>query len=275
VNGTCIDPNLFVTDDPTSNEDQQKLGTCFTMQNVPGDGDCMFLAVALAATISTPPASTTDSFRNQWLPETAARRGSVTMAHIPYYNISHTRSTEASTKTARTLRNAVADILQQQPSCTLFISHNRTILSHELLKQASNELHIHPSKYIQLLRQTGGLYGGGPELTILCHLYQRPIHIYEIDYDKINTDANQVSNSSSHNRLNRNISILPIIERGVFGQGVYDIIVDTDTWKVPQDMKHRNVDDWDLHILVVDVSLTEKHACALFPVRCNTEAHIQ
>ena len=43
-NGVCVSPEFFVDE---KNRDQ-----VFTMRNVPGEGDCMFLAVALAAAAS-------------------------------------------------------------------------------------------------------------------------------------------------------------------------------------------------------------------------------
>ena len=60
MNGTCIIPNYFsVSDDPT-NAGPRKPEVYFTMQNVPGDGDCMFLAVALAAAKSAYRSATPD-----------------------------------------------------------------------------------------------------------------------------------------------------------------------------------------------------------------------
>ena len=43
-NGVCVHPKIFV--------DQDDEDRVFTMRNVPGEGDCMFLAVALAAATS-------------------------------------------------------------------------------------------------------------------------------------------------------------------------------------------------------------------------------
>ena len=248
-NGTCIDPKFFVTGVGQQQQQQKPKQAYFTMQNVPGDGDCMFLAVALAATQSLP---ATDTPTNQTL--LPAIQTSTVAAHISY-NTTNT--------TALTLRNAVADVLEMQQngstSLLLFISHNRTIMSHDLLQQASKELRIVPSEYIHLLRQMGGLYGGGPELTVLCNLYQRPIHIYEIDTDNINVNPDEVTGNDSCCRTSiGNNNCLPIVERGVFGQGVFDrnLVAPSSI----EDVRH-----WDLHILVVDVSMSEKHACVLFP----------
>ena len=256
-------PKLFVTND----EHQQH----FTMQNVPGEGDCMFLAVALAATkASTDRTVASDTT----LPRTSSSSSSYSYS-LPllqtekvYYTMLNATTTNA-TATTMTLRNAVADVLEM-PNITLFISHNRTITTRDLLQQASHELHIRPWEYLQRLRQIGGLYGGGPELTILCYLYQRPIHIYEIDNDAAD-DGDNNNNCNNKNNPNpgatgRNIrqgtsrTILPIVEKGVFGHGVYNH---------DENVMHCNNNtvgmDGDLHILVVDVSMSEKHACVLFP----------
>ena len=235
-------PKLFVTND----EHQQH----FTMQNVPGEGDCMFLAVALAAT----KASTDRTVASDTTLQTEKF----------YYTMLNATTTNA-TATTMALRNTVADVLEM-PNITLFISHNRTITTRDLLQQASHELHIRPWEYLQRLRQIGGLYGGGPELTILCYLYQRPIHIYEIDNDAADDGENN-KNDPNPDATGRNIrqgtsrTIQPIVEKGVFGHGVYN--------HDDENVMHCNNNtvgmDGDLHILVVDVSMSEKHACVLFP----------
>ena len=245
-------PKLFVTND----EHQQH----FTMQNVPGEGDCMFLAVALAATkASTDKTVTFDTT----LPITSSSSSysySLPLLQTDkfHYTLLNATTTNA-TATTMALRNAVADVLEM-PNITLFISHNRTITTRDLLQQASHELHIRPWGYLQRLRQIGGLYGGGPELTILCYLYQRPIHIYEIDNDADDGDNNN-KNDPNPDATGRNIrqGTIPIVEKGVFGHGVYN--------NNDEDVMHcnNNTVEGDLHILVVDVSMSEKHACVLFP----------
>ena len=86
----------------------------------------------------------------------------------------------------------------------------------------------------------------------------------EIDYNQYHDYPNQSNGNSSSIRIMN----MPVVERGVFGDGVYDTVVDTigktnDTvsWSI-----HSNVDS-DLHILVVDVTDNEKHACVLFPIQ--------
>jgi hypothetical protein len=132
-NGVCVSPLYFVTQ-------EQK----FTMKNVPGKGDCMFLAVALASLCSVG-LGANDVLLNSISSET---------------------------------RNVVADILEN-PSGTLVIEGTRLVSTSSLLKSAAKTEGVSASKYIDRLRG-GSLRGGGPELTVLSNILRRPISIYEL-----------------------------------------------------------------------------------------------
>jgi OTU-like cysteine protease len=215
-NGVCLSPKLFT---------EHNLQQSFTMRNVPGEGDCMFLAVALA---------------------TAASMG-VGGNEVLLRAIS------------RETRDVVATVLESKTG-SLHITGRRQIQATDLLKQAAAELRMTTEEYLRLLRtegREGGLYGGGPELTVLANVLRRPISIYELDYT--------ISSDVSHQRQLHE-STMPIVRKGVFGEGTFRDPLLPDN-AVVQVSKNSIVGaySWHLHILVVDVTSNEKHACVLFP----------
>jgi hypothetical protein len=214
-NGVCISPKLFIE----KREEQS-----FTMRNVPGDGDCMFLAVALA---------------------TAASMG-LGGNEILLRAIS------------RETRDVVATVLES-PTGHLHITDQRRIQAADLLKQAAAELRVTTDEYLRLLRtegRDGGLYGGGPELTVLANVLRRPISIYEID---------EAIDSATDPTISQDTSIT-IVRRGVFGEGTFqDPLLRDNAVLHASAQSNVGAYSWHLHILVVDVTSIEKHACVLFP----------
>jgi hypothetical protein len=137
-NGVCVQPQFFL-DAETENK--------FTMRNVPGEGDCMFLAVALAAATSM------------------GLGGNDTLLKA----------------ISRETREVVAQVLESDGN--LYISENRLCPAKQLLESAARDEGIEPSEYLEILRGEGGgesLQGGGPELTVLANVLRRPISIYEL-----------------------------------------------------------------------------------------------
>lgn len=119
------------------------------MKNVPGQGDCMFLAVALASLTSVG-LGANDALLNAISKET---------------------------------RNVVANILESaNNSGNLVIENKRLVSTQSLLKSAAKQEGVSPEEYLEMLRN-GTLYGGGPELTVLSNVLRRPISIYELDGD--------------------------------------------------------------------------------------------
>lgn len=167
---------------------------------------------------------------------------------------------------AKNIREQVALVLESSPTEPLYIGKNRPLVQPvDLLRSATRQEGLSSTRdYLKLVRtlgRQGGLYGGGPELTVLSNLLQRPIAIYEVA-----TDGNTTTTSSSS--IVRN-GICPIVCRGIFGDGQFD--------HPPMSNHHHNnkknvmskddgLDHWKLHVLVVDASPQEKHACVLIPL---------
>jgi hypothetical protein len=225
-NGVCVSPPLFVEE--ISKNAVTNNNKYFTMRNVPGEGDCMFLAVALA---------------------TAASMGlggnNVLLRAI-----------------ARETRQVVASVLETDG--TLVVTGKRLVRASDLLRQASQELRVSEADYLQRLRTEGcdgGLYGGGAELTVLANVLRRPISIYELA-----AAPDSKSNLDKDIRVKDTIS-QSIVCKGIFGSSTFeDPLLSIPLSAVLQaSTQPVGAYCWHLHILVVDVSVNEKHACVLLP----------
>eukprot|EP00536_Pseudo-nitzschia_multiseries_P000651 jgi/Psemu1/179175/e_gw1.8.24.1 len=232
-NNVCIYPQYFVTREEESGKD-----TCtyFTMRNVPGDGDCMFLAVALAAASSMGLGGSDDFL-------------------------------ELLRATSRETREMVAQVLASDGK--LYIGVGNNVDASLLLESA---MKLEPSMnttedYLAALRKegrNGGLYGGGPELAVLSNILRRPISIYEADYDRLIQQAS-TGKLSFNDTETSSEGVFPIVCKGSFGEGVFE---DPCLTSIPDSVIGANMPgeySWRLHILVLDVSPTQKHACVLLP----------
>ena len=197
----------------------------FTMRNVPGDGDCMFQAIALGAATSL---------------GLGANMALLRMI-------------------AKETRQVVASVLES--SGNLYIEQSRLVSAQQLLTSAAKQEGIAPEEYLTLLRKEGtdgGLYGGGPELTVLSNVLRRPISVYELKEDL-------AVNSQGNNNIRLSVdSYCPIVCKGVFGEPVFQ----DPCLMIPNAAILSNLQpgaySWHLHILVVNAG-KEKHACVLLP----------
>jgi hypothetical protein len=198
--GVCTSPRYFRQKDER-----------FTLRNVPGDGDCMFLAVALATQLSM--------------------------------GLDHSVTGEDDLprleSMAQETRNVVSRVLQSSGS--LVIDKDQPPVSaRALLASAVAKEDTTTEDYLERLEtigRLGGMYGGGPELAVLSNILRRPISIFELASDDLLTEKEC--------RIER---------QGTFG--CFDDPLPEDS-AIPF--------SWHLHILVVDVSPHEKHACVLLP----------
>ena len=178
-NGVCIKPSLFIEFVPSQSSSNATtviattttttastgITRQFTMRNVPGDGDCMFQATALAA------ATSLGLGANMVLLRTIAKE----------------------------TRQVVASILESKGN--LYIEQSRFVPARQLLSSAAKQEGITPEEYLILLRKEGsegGLYGGGPELAVLSNVLRRPISVYELeDHSSTSPVENSAMDSSS------------------------------------------------------------------------------
>jgi len=263
----------------------------FTMRNVPGEGDCMFLAVALATS-------------------TSMGLGG---------NYALLRSV------AQQTRSVVAQVLSAKEG-TFHVEGKRIVRAVDLLKSAAKKEGLSSGEeYIDLLTR-GVLQGGGPELTVLSNVLRRPISIYELDMspeqwlqkvdvaidddDDDDNDANndttgspsliandrdkEFSDEEGEENIDQNESgntfeaeidsktngnkqkalykmIIPEKCRikcvGKFGDIFKDPLSEIPDPAVISGLQE-GAYSWHIHILVVDSGGGEKHACTLLPKFC-------
>lgn len=152
-NRVSIRPHIFYTEEivvhgttnTTNTNNKQTLE--FTMRNVPGEGDCMFLAVALGTAISMGLGGDYDQLRF----------------------------------IAAQSRYITAQVLGA-PDGKLNIEGDRNVLATALLASAAKGEGVSPEEYLEQVKN-GTLQGGGPELTVLSNVLRRPISVFELDVD--------------------------------------------------------------------------------------------
>ena len=265
--GICRSPSSFhynpQPDDSKGQTDSQN-DQYFVLRNVPGDGDCVFHAILSSVFISM----------GMLNPDAAFITNSL-MSSMVYE-----------------MRNVVANFLTS-PDGTLYVNNKprkRLVLCRDLLMSAAKSEGLTTDEYLTRLRlpgRMGGLYGGGPELTVLSNILRRPISIYHL------------RSSQSHDRIE---STCKIDRVGVFGEGLYEdpcgaipnsVVSNALFFRMNSKTKsdtnenqqqsptsdQSNESDvsksailsspfkcsWHLHILIADASAEEKHACVLLP----------
>uniref|UniRef100_A0A7S4ILX5 OTU domain-containing protein n=1 Tax=Odontella aurita TaxID=265563 RepID=A0A7S4ILX5_9STRA len=243
-NGVCVRPSTFyakIHDDGNSSSPATTTTQCkeFAMRNVPGEGDCMFLAVALATA-------------------TSMGLGG---------NDALLRAIAAET------RDVVARVLTG--SGNLYIEGKRLVPALDLLLSAARGEGVAPDEYLERLRAgglQGGLQGGGPELTVLSNVLRRPISIYELDEQDSRGAPSTITNADGggcDGLADEPVAMrCRIREVGVFGDIFRDPCLAIPDSAVLSGLQP-GAYSWHLHILVVDAGAGEKHACALLPQFCG------
>jgi hypothetical protein len=183
------------------------------------------------------------------------------------------------------------------PEGILYVNNKpvkRIVRCRDLLSSAAKNEGLSPEEYLTRLRQPGrmgGLYGGGPELTVLSNILRRPISIYHLK-------------QSQHRQLStpKNATKYCELERmGVFGEGLFEdqcqsipdsvisnaVFFTVDGSKVTQQAQSSSASSeeknassilngispissplkctWHLHVLIADSGENEKHASVLLP----------
>ena len=236
-NGVCTYPRYFVEYPPETTKIDASYCNYFTMRNVPGEGDCMFLAVALAAATSMGLGGNDALLR----------------------------------AISRETRAVVAQVLSSEG--TLYIDPKQPeVPAHKLLESAvKQEPGIETvEEYLEALRKEGrdgGLYGGGPELAVLANVLRRPISIYEVDKPRL---KKMVGESKENDKKvgDTDGSVFPIVCKGSFGEGIFEDPCLTsigDSAVLAASNAQPGAYSWRVNVLVLTVGPGEKHACVLLP----------
>jgi len=239
LTGICRRPSSFQFSEEDTKDTQY-----FVMRNVPGDGDCVFHAVLSSVFISMGMLNPDSAF-------------SSTMSSM-----------------ALEMRSVVANYLSS-PEGILYVNNKptkRIVRCRDLLKSAAQNEGMTIEDYLSKLRQPGklgGLYGGGPELTVLSNLLRRPISIYDLK------QPTAEALSENYGEIER---------MGVFGEGLFEdpgrsvpdsvisnaVFFTLDSRAMQQSKQLSPLStplkcSWHLHILIADAGENEKHATVLLP----------
>ncbi|KAL9185088.1 hypothetical protein ACHAXT_002865 [Thalassiosira profunda] len=123
------------------------------IRQVPGDGDCLFHAVAISLSLIQ------------------GRRHS---------RMDNNESLRELKDTSRRLRQMAVECLRRsRKHKKLFIQGCESMATTELLSTAAAQYGISGDEYCNLMQQDS-YWGGGPEIVALCNLLKRPIHVYEL-----------------------------------------------------------------------------------------------
>ena len=222
-NDVCLKPSIFYTECNQGDKDPIE----FTLRNVPGEGDCMFQAVALGTLTSMGLGGNAPLLRS----------------------------------VADEIRNVMAQILAS-PKGNLYVEGKRVVKVRELLLGASKAEGLSPQEYINSLANRT-LQGGGPELTILSNVLRRPISIYELD-DPMegNTSCNGIINNEGSFEIPNRCRIREV---GLFGEIFRDPCRSIPDSAILSNTLQQGAYSWHIHILVVESGNNEKHACSLLP----------
>jgi hypothetical protein len=241
---------------PTTNDDNNKDDQFFVLRNVPGAGDCIFHAVLSSVFISM-------GFMNP--------------------DATFAKSDNLVSSMALEMRHVVANYLSS-PDGVLYVNNKpvkRIVRCQDLLSSAAKTEGLSRDEYLTRLRQPGklgGLYGGGPELTVLSNILRRPISIYHLKQQQqhhIMSTSNK--NTTTHCELER---------MGVFGEGLFEdqcqsipdsvisnavfFTVTDGTQQTKSGLSSTSIStplksSWHLHVLIADAGENEKHASVLLP----------
>ena len=246
-----FDPSTGICRRPASfrySANNDKESQYFVLRNVPGDGDCVFHAVLGSVCISM----------GMLNPDASSLNNSVSSMALE-------------------MRRVVANFLSS-PDGTLYVNNKprkRIVRCRDLLQSAAKNEGLSAEEYLTKLRQPGklgGLYGGGPELTVLSNILRRPISIFHIDNKQ----------STSHNTEEKSCHLQRM---GVFGEGLFEdpgqsvpdsVVTNAVFFTLDGRESSQRMDQslsaissplkcsWHLHILIADAG-QEKHACVLLP----------
>ncbi len=180
--------------------------------------------------------------------------------------------------------DVVANYLSS-PDGVLYVNKKpvkRIVRCQDLLSSAAKTEGLSRDEYLMRLRQPGklgGLYGGGPELTVLSNILRRPISIYHLKQQQQRQHIISTSNknTTTHCELER---------MGVFGEGLFEdqcqsipdsvisnavfFTVTDGTQEAKNGLSSTSIStplksSWHLHVLIADASENEKHASVLLP----------
>jgi hypothetical protein len=140
---------IFDDDDDVKHDEPKE----FYVRQVPGDGSCLFHAVATCIKF-------------------VASNDNIKL----YNNLIFDNNMK---RISFSLRKIAVDVLNNTKNITLYMENNETIYNKELLVQVADYYNSTTDDYCtQMLKKT--TWGGGPEIVAISNYIKRPIYVYEL-----------------------------------------------------------------------------------------------
>jgi hypothetical protein len=97
------------------------------------------------------------------------------------------------------LRDQCVQFLRNKPYSKLYLQGYESIKCYELINAAAQQYNISTTEYCQIMSEDS-VWGGGPEIVVLCNILQRPIHVYElISSTTVSSPSNNINNNNNNN----------------------------------------------------------------------------
>ncbi|KAL7536289.1 hypothetical protein ACHAXR_008621 [Thalassiosira sp. AJA248-18] len=160
--------------------ESQDLNAPVIIRQVPGDGDCLFHAVAISLNlIQGGRHLSLDDAERLWELKHMSRR-------LRRIAVECLRSCNDSKPPRRRFFHRQKDFHDhprkrkaKKYSSRLFIQGCESMATSQLLSTAAAQYGISSEEYCDLMEQDS-YWGGGPEIVALCNVLKRPIHVYEL-----------------------------------------------------------------------------------------------
>ena len=152
------------------------------IQNVPGAGSCLFDALGLLL------AEKDDDDDSSAVNKTKSSLNLQSLSDVQTLNHQSMK-----------LRQQSVDCLEEyiRTDQEFFLQGDESVSAQELLESVSARYGVSIEEYCQSMRDSA-TWGGGPEVIALCHVLERPIHMYQLVtlYNHNDDDKNTPSSSS-------------------------------------------------------------------------------
>ncbi|KAL3774383.1 hypothetical protein ACHAW5_007943 [Stephanodiscus triporus] len=146
------------------------------IRQVPGDGCCLFHAVAISLNLIQGRHLRMDDVES--LRELKVMSRSLRHTAVECLRSCH----KGHRKDGRSGNSVVRKKYKR-----LFIQGSESMATSQLLFTAAAQYGISPEEYCNLMEQDS-YWGGGPEIVALCNVLERPIHVYELVASESNID---------------------------------------------------------------------------------------
>ena len=147
------------------------------IRQVPGDGDCLFHAIAISLAFTENGhlmrLDTHDGLQELKAASRKLRRMAVECLVSSCSSKRHNNNNNNNNNNNKSKRS------RSRRYKRLFIQGKDSMKTSQLLYTASSQYGITPEEYCELMMQDS-YWGGGPEIVALCAVLRRPIHVYEL-----------------------------------------------------------------------------------------------